>query len=57
MKSARQAVADYVNRNSGLSVTSSDVVLTSGCTVSLEICFRALAEPGENILVPKPAWN
>lgn len=57
MKGSRQAVADYVNKNNALNVTNSDIILTSGCTVSLEICFRALAEPGENILVPKPCWN
>lgn len=49
MKSARQSVADYVNKNNGSNVTSS--YMTSGCTVSLETCFRALVEPGENILV------
>lgn len=57
MNCSRQAVADYVNQNNGINVSSSDIILTSGCTVSLEICFRTLAEPGENILIPKPCWN
>lgn len=57
MKSARQAVVEYVNDNSGDNISSDDVILTSGCSTALEICVRALANPGENILVPRPAWN
>ena len=61
MKSARQAVAEYINKNNNNknndNVSSDDVILTSGCSTALEICFRALANPGENILVPRPAWN
>lgn len=57
MKSARQAVVDYVNRNNDDNVSSDDVILTSGCSTALEISFRALANPGENILIPRPAWN
>lgn len=56
-KSARQAVVDYVKQNNNDSITVDDVILTSGCSAALEISFRALANPGENILVPRPAWN
>lgn len=57
MKSARQAVVDYLSKNNDSNVSSDDVILTSGCSTALEICFRALADPGENILVPRPSWN
>lgn len=57
MKSARQAVAEYVNKNNDDNISSDDIILTSGCSTALEICFRALANPGENILIPRPAWN
>lgn len=56
MKEARQAVADYVNK-SGVAVTSDDIILTSGGSSSLEMCFMTLANPGENILVPRPCFN
>jgi tyrosine aminotransferase len=56
-KPARHAVAEYVNKNTNENVSSDDVILTSGCSTALEICFRALANPGENILIPRPAWN
>lgn len=52
---ARQAVADY-SQHMG-EITAKDVILTSGCSMALEICFRGLANSGENILVPRPAWN
>lgn len=32
MKSARQAVVDYVNRNNDDNVSSDDVILTNGCS-------------------------
>lgn len=57
MESARQAVAEYFTENSREAVTASDVILTSGCSMALETCFRALANPGDNILVPRPCWN
>lgn len=57
MKSARQAVVDYLSKNNDDSISSDDVILTSGCSTALEICFRALANPGENILIPRPSWN
>lgn len=56
MKEARQAVADYVNK-SGLNISSEDVILTSGGSSSLEMCFFTIANPGENILVPRPCFN
>lgn len=57
MKSARQAVVEYVYKNSNEIISTDDVILTSGCSTALEICFRSLANPGENILIPRPAWN
>jgi tyrosine aminotransferase len=56
IKEARQAVADYVN-DFGSNVTCDDVFLTSGGSGSLEMCFQALANSGENILVPRPCFN
>lgn len=53
---ARQAVADYVNKE-GLKVTSDDVILTSGGSSSLEMCFITLADQGDNILIPRPCFN
>lgn len=57
-KNARLAVAEFSNKNStNDQVSCDDVILASGCSAALEISFRALANPGENILIPRPAWN
>lgn len=56
MKEARQAVADYVNK-SDLNVSSDDIILTSGGSSSLEMCFFTLANPGDNILIPRPCFS
>ncbi|CAO1417158.1 unnamed protein product [Diamesa hyperborea] len=55
MLASRQAVAEYCAHQGN--VTADDVILTSGCSMALEICFRALAQEGENILIPRPCWN
>jgi tyrosine aminotransferase len=66
LKTAREAVAKYVNKNDKefkvegdhlYEIDSEDVILASGCSTALEICFRAIANPGENILVPRPSWS
>lgn len=60
MFNAREAVADYLNRNysnSPYHVKADDIILTNGCSLSIEIASRALANVGDNILIPRPTWN
>lgn len=52
---ARQAVCDYVEKYQG-KVTPNDVILSSGCGAALEMCIGVFAEPGKNILIPRPAF-
>ncbi len=53
--SAREAVAaDFVAR--GVPVTPDRVVLTSGTSEGIEIALNALANPGEEVLVPMPTY-
>lgn len=52
---ARQAVAKYSNQMGNIG--PADVFLTSGCSMALETSFITLANPGENILIPRPSWN
>ncbi len=37
-------------------VTADDLILTSGCSHSLQMIIEAIANPGDNILVPKPGF-
>lgn len=54
-KAAREAVAKYSSHMGN--ITANDVFITNGCSMAIEMCFWALANPGENILIPCPAWN
>lgn len=53
---ARQAVAQYSSRD-GVDVEAKDVVLCSGCSCALDLCITVLANPGQNILVPRPGFS
>lgn len=63
LESSREAVAHYVNKNNKKvsmdvpQLTHEDIILTSGCSMALEMCFRVCAMPGENILLPRPCWG
>ena len=34
-----------------------DVILTSGCAQGLELAITGLADPGDNMLIPKPGFS
>uniref|UniRef100_A0A1J3F119 Putative aminotransferase TAT1 n=1 Tax=Noccaea caerulescens TaxID=107243 RepID=A0A1J3F119_NOCCA len=53
---ARQAVADYVNRDLTNKVTPSDVFMTVGCNQGIELVIQSLARPNANILLPRPSY-
>lgn len=52
---ARQAVADHVSVP-GAFVSPDDVILCSGCSCALDITISAVADAGQNILVPRPGF-
>jgi tyrosine aminotransferase len=53
---SREAVAKHINKNPNLAITADDVILCSGCSCSLDLCITVLANPGDNILVPRPGF-
>ncbi|XP_067007089.2 tyrosine aminotransferase [Anabrus simplex] len=53
---AREAVAQY-SSSKHVSVDYKDVVLCSGCSSALDLCITVLANPGQNILVPRPGFS
>lgn len=55
IEKSRRAVAEYCKHMGEL--TAKDVILTTGCSMAIEMCIVTLANPGENILVPRPSWN
>jgi aspartate aminotransferase len=50
----RQAVAAYLNKEFGVSLTPDLIVMTAGAAGALNDCLRALINPGDQILTPAP---
>jgi aspartate aminotransferase len=50
----RQAIADYLNEMHGIDLTPELIVMTVGASGALNDAFKALVNPGEEILVPAP---
>jgi len=53
---AREAIAE-THTHASAPLTAKDVILTSGCSQALEMCFSALANEGDNVLLPKPGFS
>ncbi|HTF13012.1 MAG TPA: aminotransferase class I/II-fold pyridoxal phosphate-dependent enzyme, partial [Asanoa sp.] len=54
----REAVTAKLARDNGLpDVAASRVVVTAGGVGALAAAYRALLEPGDEILVPDPGWT
>jgi alanine-synthesizing transaminase len=52
---ARESVAGELTRR-GMPVTADRVVITSGTSEGIELALTALAEPGDEVLVPSPTY-
>lgn len=53
---AREAVCKYIEPCQG-KVTPNDVILCSGCSSALDMCIAVVAQPGNNILIPRPGFS
>ncbi|XP_063169338.1 tyrosine aminotransferase isoform X1 [Candoia aspera] len=54
--SCREVVAGYYNCPEA-PLKAQDVILTSGCSQAIELALAVLANPGQNILVPRPGFS
>uniref|UniRef100_A0A670ZBM3 Tyrosine aminotransferase n=1 Tax=Pseudonaja textilis TaxID=8673 RepID=A0A670ZBM3_PSETE len=54
--SCREVVASYYNCPEA-PLKAQDVILTSGCSQAIELALAVLANPGQNILVPRPGFS
>jgi aspartate aminotransferase len=53
----REAVAEKTQRDSGLVVTSAQVLVTNGGKQAIANTFAALCDPGDEVIVPAPYWT
>ncbi|GAB1602596.1 tyrosine aminotransferase-like [Argonauta hians] len=56
LECARTAVAAYENVPS-FPINHKDIILTSGCSGAIDLCITALANKGQNVLVPRPGFS
>lgn len=52
----REAVAKYFSTPS-LTISPEDVILSSGCSGAIDMVIDALADRGDNILIPRPGFS
>ncbi len=52
----RQAVAERLRRDYGAAYEPDEIVITAGGKPALYFTLQALCEPGDEVLVPVPAW-
>ena len=58
IKPLREAVVCKLRERNGLPVRDLDqVLITNGAMNALYVAFRALCEPGDEIIVPDPTWT
>ncbi|MHB8572188.1 MAG: pyridoxal phosphate-dependent aminotransferase [Candidatus Dormibacteria bacterium] len=52
----REAVAEFVARNTGVATSADEVVLTPGSKNVFQFAVLALVEPGDEVIVPDPGY-
>lgn len=51
---SREKVAEYINRENGVSLTAGNIVMTCGAAGGLNVVLKALLNPGEEVIVLSP---
>ena len=55
--SLRQAIGGYLNRRFDLTYDpKSEILVTVGGSEAIDLCFRALITPGDEVLIPEPSF-
>jgi len=52
----REAIADELDRESGVEVSPEQVTVKSGAMEALSLATLAVAGPGDEVVIPTPAW-
>lgn len=50
----QQAVADYLSRDQEVNIPACNVVMTCGAGGALNVIFKAILDPGDEVIVPRP---
>jgi len=57
IKPLREAIANKLVDNNHISASPNNVLVTNGAMHALYIAFRALCEPGDEVIMPDPTWT
>jgi len=52
----REAIAEYLQRTRGLTISPEEVLVAPGCKMALSLAMMALIEPGDEVLYPDPGF-
>ncbi|MBL0713911.1 MAG: pyridoxal phosphate-dependent aminotransferase [Desulfosarcina sp.] len=52
----RQSVAKYLTAEQGVTVTQEEVIMTCGASGALNVAFKTLLDPGDEVLTPVPCF-
>ena len=53
----REAIGGYLNRRFGLEYNpKNEILVTVGGSEAIDLCFRALITPGDEVLIPEPSF-
>ncbi len=53
----REAIGGYLNRRFGLEYDpKNEILVTVGGSEAIDLCFRALITPGDEVLIPEPSF-
>jgi|LauGreDrversion4_2_1035121.scaffolds.fasta_scaffold47425_4 aspartate aminotransferase len=53
---AREAIASKLRRENGIDCTAAHVAITAGAKHALYLALQALVDPGDEVVLPTPAW-
>ncbi len=53
---ARKAIADYLNKDSGLHYAPEQIIVSVGGKHALYLAFQAVLNPGDEVIIPAPYW-
>lgn len=53
---AREAIASKLRRENGIDCTAAHVAITAGAKHALYLTLQALVDPGDEVVLPTPAW-
>lgn len=52
----RQEISNYLSRRFSLNYDASEIVVTVGGSEAIDISFRAMLDPGDEVIIPEPCF-